>query len=252
MTAHQDSSGPVDHQDSSDPADSQDSQPTQSPAPLTRTIVLAVAIWLAGLIPLTLLARTPDWSVRLYELAVTDSSIRWGDVLSEASVLLLVGLYAAVGVHLLISHLRARTTGWTPVITYAAGGLSVIMALWLNLALKDAYSRVRPCHLHEVSSICPAPDNWSFPSSHTVIAFAITAALLAVKPLLAWVAVPLAVAGGSARVLAGDHYPHDVLAGALLGTTLCLGVIALSALPSGRRGPDVRVGPPVRSPRRST
>ncbi|WP_206682494.1 phosphatase PAP2 family protein [Dietzia sp. SLG310A2-38A2] len=222
-------------QDNPDSVTPQTPQATQTPTPLSRAILLAAAIWLAGLIPLTLLARTPDWSVRVYELAVTDSSVRWGDVLSEASVLLLVGLHASVGVHLLVSHLRARTPGWRPVVTYAAGGLSVIMALWLNLALKDAYSRVRPCHLHEVSSICPAPDNWSFPSSHTVIAFAITAALLAVRPLLAWVAVPLAVVGGSARVLAGDHYPHDVLAGALLGTTLCLGVIVLSALPSRRR-----------------
>src|SRR5699024_8685513 len=86
---------------------------------------------------------------------------------------------------------------------------------------------------------------------------ALAVGLAAAAPRLAWPAVFLAVLTGSARVLAGDHYPHDVLAGAAVGTVLCLAALAVAGS-RGPRGADApaRAGPdggapirPGRSPR---
>jgi membrane-associated phospholipid phosphatase len=62
----------------------------------------------------------------------------------------------------------------------------------------------------------------SFPSGHTVGAFAIAAVLMAGSSSrgLRWVATLLAVAIGASRILAFRHWPSDVLASALIGLAL--------------------------------
>ena len=57
----------------------------------------------------------------------------------------------------------------------------------------------------------------SFPSGHTVTAFATALALGWFAPRLRWPLFALAVLIGLSRVGVGAHYPSDVLAGAALG-----------------------------------
>lgn len=199
----------------------------------------------------------PGWSVRLYERAAVEPLIGWGSWLSQAALLALVALYLAAGVFAVLRRTPSPSPRRHRLVGLVAGGLAAALAYGLNLLLKDLFAEVRPCHLHDIVSACPPPDNWSFPSNHTVIAFALAVGLAAAAPRLAWPAVFLAVLAGSARVLAGDHYPHDVLAGAAVGTVLCLAALAVAGS-RGPRGADApaRAGPdggapirPGRSPR---
>ena len=62
----------------------------------------------------------------------------------------------------------------------------------------------------------------SFPSDHATAAFAIAVALLRRHRKAGAIALVLAGLLAIARVAVGTHYPSDVLAGALIGTTAAL------------------------------
>ena len=78
----------------------------------------------------------------------------------------------------------------------------------------------------------------SFPSGHTTTVFAAAVVFSLFKP--SWKAgfFAVAVAIGLARILAGAHYPSDVLAGAVLGSTVAsvLGRSFQEPRPSVRHG----------------
>lgn len=102
-----------------------------------------------------------------------------------------------------------------------ACGLAVGVGIGLFLWLKRAFKRRRPCALepHCWARLLP-PDQFSFPSGHTITAFAMTLAVSsfypAVLPVLLFCAVSIAVS----RILLGMHFLSDVLAGAGLGSML--------------------------------
>ena len=64
----------------------------------------------------------------------------------------------------------------------------------------------------------------SFPSGHTITAFATAVTLGYFAPRLRWPLLALAVLIGMSRVIIGAHYPSDVIAGAAIGagTTILL------------------------------
>jgi hypothetical protein len=66
----------------------------------------------------------------------------------------------------------------------------------------------------------PAPDKFSFPSGHTMTAFAVWAVLAEGLPLLGPPFLVMAMMIGASRIFLGMHYPTDVLVGALLGSSL--------------------------------
>ncbi|MEU8780500.1 phosphatase PAP2 family protein [Streptomyces sp. NPDC048637] len=88
--------------------------------------------------------------------------------------------------------------------------------------VKGWVNEQRPCQVLPVAPLdaCPAPGDWSFPSSYAVIAAAAAAALWSVDRLLGWIAAPAALLMAASRVWIGAHYPHDVLAGLLAGAVL--------------------------------
>ncbi len=63
-------------------------------------------------------------------------------------------------------------------------------------------------------------DLWSMPSSHTVYACIMAAAIGSLYPRLRYLAGGLAVLVGFARVAVGAHYPSDVLIGAAIGLAI--------------------------------
>lgn len=109
-------------------------------------------------------------------------------------------------------------------------GVGTVVAYALSEGLKLVADEERPCRvLKGVDAIvdCPGPADWSFPSNHSTLAMGLAMGLVLVRPRLAAVALPLGVAGGVLRVLVGAHYPHDVIAGLLLGATVCAAVVLL-------------------------
>ncbi len=91
--------------------------------------------------------------------------------------------------------------------------------------IKHSLGRARPRFLNEVGAyhfVGPSFRSGTdgFPSGHTTTVFAAAVVFSLFKP--SWTAAFFAVAVviGIARILAGAHYPSDVLAGAVLGTAV--------------------------------
>ena len=153
--------------------------------------------------------RPPKW-LRLWMLAAT----RCGDGWLWYALGLTLALYGGPGrFHALL-----------------AATLAVAVGIVLFLELKRAFRRPRPCTLepHCWAQFLP-PDQFSFPSGHTITAFAVTAALAGfyseLLPGLLFCAISIA----ASRVVLGMHFLSDVLAGAALGVTL--GVLAAALVP---------------------
>ena len=110
----------------------------------------------------------------------------------------------------------------------AAATLAGFLATATFAFLKRRVRRPRPCDLapHPVFRV-RAPDRFSFPSGHTINAFAIGGVLAWEWPVLAPALGLLAGGIGASRVILGLHYASDVAAGAILGVTIAGAVCVL-------------------------
>ena len=108
--------------------------------------------------------------------------------------------------------------------------LGAIIGIFVFKALKKLSRRERPCELqpHCWADILP-PDQFSFPSGHTMTAFAIALVVSYFYPTLEWPLYFLAVSIAVSRVVLGMHFLSDVLAGAVLGSALGLASIVTFA-----------------------
>jgi undecaprenyl-diphosphatase len=119
------------------------------------------------------------------------------------------------------------TRGYSAV---GAAGCAAISGILVFKALKTISRRPRPCHLqpHCWATILP-PDQFSFPSGHTMTAFSIALVVTYFYPTLEWPLYFLALSIGLSRIVLGMHFLSDVLAGALLGSALGLASIVTFA-----------------------
>jgi membrane-associated phospholipid phosphatase len=103
-------------------------------------------------------------------------------------------------------------------------GLGTVISVACGLGLKQVFQENRPCQAIHVTTVqaCPGPSDYSFPSDHTTVAVALAVGLWIVSRKLGIIAAILAVIEGFSRVYLGQHYPHDVLGGAILSTAVLL------------------------------
>ncbi|WJJ12759.1 phosphatase PAP2 family protein [Prescottella equi] len=146
-------------------------------------------------------------------------------MIAEIGLLALVALFAVLAVQMW----RTRSPHLGELLM---GGFGVVVAYVLSEVIKTFVSEDRPCRVELTLADCPAPGDWSFPSNHTVIAFGLaTAIVLATERILSslqrGLVIALAALIGLARVLQGVHYPHDVLAGAVVGSAVTIAVVAM-------------------------
>jgi undecaprenyl-diphosphatase len=108
--------------------------------------------------------------------------------------------------------------GLVPVIHMALAGLAgTLLYKWL----KGKTLRPRPYQVHQDVWLAGKPlDHFSFPSGHTLHAVAFCGVALFYYPVLAGLLIPFTVMVGISRIILGLHYPSDVLAGALIGSTI--------------------------------
>lgn len=144
--------------------------------------------------------RAPRW-VRLWMVCATRGGDGWLWYTISIALLLFGGpeRFRAIGAGVL-----ASTTG-------------ILLFLWL----KRMAGRKRPCAIepHCWATLLP-PDQFSFPSGHTITACAFAVPLALFCPGLT---VGLVFCAGSialSRVLTGMHFLSDVAAGAILGSGL--------------------------------
>jgi undecaprenyl-diphosphatase len=102
-----------------------------------------------------------------------------------------------------------------------ATGVAALAGIALFRALKKLAHRERPCasFSHCWATLLP-PDKFSFPSGHSISAFAVAVTLSCFYPSLLTGLVFLAASVALSRVMLGLHYLSDVLAGSALGASL--------------------------------
>ena len=142
----------------------------------------------------------PRW-VRVWMLAATRGGDGW--------------LWYAMGLFILVLGGAYRFRA------LAAAGLAEAVGAALFLKLKKVTGRRRPGTFepHCWAELLP-PDQFSFPSGHTITAFAVALSLSLFYPSLAIGLLFCAVSVAASRILLGMHFLSDVLAGAAIGSGL--------------------------------
>lgn len=112
---------------------------------------------------------------------------------------------------------------------FYVGLIAFSMERPLYFVLKNTIKRARPQDaLNELVARLVPSDKFSFPSGHTAAGFVMATLVASFYPEFAVLAYTLATLIGFSRVLLGVHFPGDILAGALLGTSSAC--IALSVV----------------------
>lgn len=106
-------------------------------------------------------------------------------------------------------------------VAIGAAGSSAVAGILLFRALKRTSRRKRPCEIepHCWASILP-PDKYSFPSGHTITAFAVAISVGLFYPYLQGCLLAAAFLIATSRIILGMHFLSDVLAGATIGVAL--------------------------------
>jgi undecaprenyl-diphosphatase len=151
----------------------------------------------------------PRW-IRLWAIAATRAGDGWLWYLSGLCVLLFGGESRLVAV--------------------ASAGSAALTGVAIFISVKKASGRKRPCEIepHCWAHLLP-PDQFSFPSGHTITAFAVAVSLGEFFPMAMAVLLFCAFSIALSRILLGMHFLSDVVVGALLGTGLALSSHALFA-----------------------
>jgi undecaprenyl-diphosphatase len=144
--------------------------------------------------------EAPRW-VQLYVISATRGGDGW--------------LWYAMGLAILVLGGRTRFEA------VGAAGLASVLSILMFLGLKRLTGRRRPCQIepHCWATLLP-PDQFSFPSGHTMTAFAVAVPLALFYPTLAIGVFFCALSIATSRILLGMHFLSDVVAGALIGTGL--------------------------------
>ncbi|HEX5227958.1 MAG TPA: phosphatase PAP2 family protein [Bryobacteraceae bacterium] len=144
--------------------------------------------------------EAPRW-VRLYVIGATRGGDGW--------------LWYAMGLAILMLGGRNRFEA------LGAAGVSSVLSILLFLWLKRLTGRRRPCQIepHCWATLLP-PDQFSFPSGHTMTAFAVAIPLILFYPTLIIGLLFCALSIAASRILLGMHFLSDVVAGMLIGTGL--------------------------------
>src|SRR5580658_9360948 len=144
--------------------------------------------------------RAPRW-LRMWMIAATRGGDGWLWYASGAMVALFGG--------------RERLAA------LLAAVISTGVGVVLFRRLKRAFGRKRPCAMepHCWATLLP-PDQFSFPSGHTITAFAVALSLGGFYPAMLPGLLFCAASVAASRILLGMHFLTDVLAGAAIGSAV--------------------------------
>jgi undecaprenyl-diphosphatase len=153
----------------------------------------------------------------------------------------------------------AHRTGWLDWLSIGLSRVGSLGAVWIAIAIVVALRRRRPpivaavvaadlvsqllallgktlIHRHRpfVHQLGPAATTHSFPSGHAASSFACAVVLGMLEPRLRRPLYGLATLIALSRLYNGDHFPLDVLGGAVLGVATALLLRAASRRRAGR------------------
>ena len=144
--------------------------------------------------------RPPRW-VRVWMLLASRAGDGW--------------LWYALGILLLLFG------GADRFIAVGSATVSAAISIGLFLRLKRITGRKRPCAIapHCWATLLP-PDQFSFPSGHSMTAFAVTVPVSAFYPSLELGLQFCALSIAVSRIMLGMHFLSDVVVGSALGAML--------------------------------
>ena len=144
--------------------------------------------------------RPPRW-IRVWMLAASRAGDGW--------------LWWCCGLAVLASNDVARYRA------VLAAVIAVLVGTLIFKLVKRAVGRKRPCAIqpHCWATLLP-PDQFSFPSGHSITAFAVAISLGAFYPPALPVLMFCATSVAVSRVVLGMHFLSDVIAGSALGAAL--------------------------------
>jgi undecaprenyl-diphosphatase len=113
--------------------------------------------------------------------------------------------------------------------------LAVVVALIIDPTVyrvfKPLFGRLRPCHeaaLEWIRLVDGCGGRYGFPSSHAANSFGLLVIAGAFYKTSRYYLIPIAILISLGRVYLGVHYPSDVLAGAVYGALVGIGVIYMA------------------------
>jgi len=144
----------------------------------------------------------PKW-IRLWAIAATRAGDGWLWYLAGLAILLFGG--------------DERFTA------IASAGSAALVGVGIFTSVKKISGRKRPCEIepHCWATLLP-PDQFSFPSGHTITAFAVALGMSAFYPILSPLLIFCAISIAASRILLGMHFLSDVVVGAVIGTGLAI------------------------------
>ena len=205
--------------------------------------------------PGALAGRRTQWVAGVVVFALT-VTLTW--FLLDIPAVIVAETLRAEDTRMLIRYTNRLGGGFNPpmmVIFFALAGLAYRAPHWVRYALAMAMAGLGAgavAHILKFSVGRTRPEVWlgafhyargaanSFPSGHTIGAFAIAGVLLfASRSLpLRVVALLLAVAVGAARILAFRHWTSDVVASALLGLAAAWVAVRITEPSAREQGPS--------------
>ncbi len=111
----------------------------------------------------------------------------------------------------LITQKRYRKYGCLLLFSLAVG------LLIGNITLKPLIARNRPCWIENVPLLIANPQDYSFPSGHTLSSVIAAYILTTANRKFGYVTLPLTVLIGFSRLYLYVHFPSDVLAALIIG-----------------------------------
>ena len=112
--------------------------------------------------------------------------------------------------HPLLQKIIMGFTRYIPIITF------IVYSFLIVTLLRKVINRKRPYEAMAIDPLIEHKQGESFPSRHTVSAFAIALACLQVNSLLGTIMLILAFVVSCSRILSGVHYISDVLSAVII------------------------------------
>lgn len=106
---------------------------------------------------------------------------------------------------------------------FVRGLTAVFFCVVTFIYTKNLVSRQRPCRKHNKIPFIKPPDRHSFPSGHTIVAFALAFAIGTYAASWAMIVYPIAILIAYSRIFVGIHYPFDVITSIIVGS--CIGIL---------------------------
>lgn len=107
-----------------------------------------------------------------------------------------------------------------PILYLSRAVSGIFICIFFFLYIKGFFSRIRPYKKHSKIPIMHPPDKHSFPSGHTMVAFAVAFSIGSYSKYSAALLYPIASLIAFSRVYVGLHYPFDVIFGIIFGTMI--------------------------------